>query len=68
MKLGGIGQLPNINLNWDRLMVVLCMKGLPVHIQIKILKKFDTTECSIHDLSRFLDTLSTSKALGGFCK
>ena len=34
MKLGGIGQHPNIILSWDRLLVVLCVKGLPSHIQI----------------------------------
>ena len=65
MKTGGIGQQPNIVLSWDRLLVVLCVKGLPSHLQIELLKKYDTIECSVDDLLRFLDTLSTSKALGG---
>ena len=65
MRTGGIGKEPNINLGWDRLLIVLVVKGLPAHLQVELLKKFDTLECTLDNLSRFLDTLSQAKAFGG---
>ena len=65
MRTGGIGEEPNINLNWERLLIVLVVKGLPNHLQIELLKKFDTLDCTLDNLSRFLDTLSQAKSVGG---
>ena len=55
-------------MSWDRLLVVLCVKGLPSHIQIELLKKYDTTECSVNDLSRFLGGTVNKLASKGLVK
>ena len=65
MRTGGIGEEPNINLGWERLLIVLVVKGLPNHLQVELLKKFDTLECTLDNLSCFLDTLSQAKSVGG---
>ena len=65
MRSGGIGIQPHINLTWERLLIILVVKGLPNNFQIELLKRFDTLECTIENLTRFLDTLSQSKSLGG---
>ena len=65
MRSGGIGEQPNINLNWERLLIILVVKGLPNNFQIELLKRFDTLECTLENLTQFVDTLSQSKSVGG---
>ena len=58
MITGGVGSKHQFSLNWDKLLIVLILKGLPVGDQNKILEKFDTLEVSLANLSKFLQTLS----------
>ena len=58
MLTGGVGSKSNFSLDWDKLLIVLILKGLPVGDQNEVLKKFDTLEVSLANLSKFLQTLS----------
>ena len=42
MITGGVGSKHQFSLKWDKLLIVLILKGLPVADQNKILGKFDT--------------------------
>ena len=44
MITGGVGSKHKFSLDWDRLLIVLILKGLSVGDQNKILEKFDTLE------------------------
>ena len=39
MVTGGVGSKNSFSLDWERLLIVLILKGLPVSDQNKILKK-----------------------------
>ena len=58
MKTGGVGTRLSFSLTWDKLMIVLIMKGLPTADQNDILHRFDTLEVSFDNLSLFMQTLS----------
>ena len=58
MLTGGVGSKHKFSLDWDKLLIVLILKGLPVGDQNKVLEKFDTLEVSLTNLSKFLQTLS----------
>ena len=47
MVTGGVGSKNNFSLDWDKLLIVLILKGLPVGDQNEVLKKFDTLEVSL---------------------
>merc|ERR1711954_467104 len=55
---GGVGSKHQFSLNWDKQLIILILKGLPVGDQNKILEKFDTLEVSLANLSKFLQILS----------
>ena len=65
MKTGGIGTRLSFSITWDKLRIVLIMKGLPTADQNNILRKFDTLEVSFDNLSLFMQTLS---AVSETCK
>ena len=57
MKTGGVGTRVSFSLTWDKLMIVLIMKGLPTSSQNDILYKFNTLVVSFKNLSLFMQTL-----------
>ena len=65
METGGVGTRLSFSLTWDKLMIVLIMKGLSTADQKDILRKFDTLEVSFDNLSLFMQTLS---AVSETCK
>ena len=58
MVTGGVGSKNNFSLDWERLLKVVILKGLSVSDQNKILKKFETLEVSVVNMSKCLQTLS----------
>ena len=58
LKTGWVGTRQDFALTWEKLLIVLIMKGLPTTDQNDILRKFDTLEDSFDNLSLFLQTLS----------
>ena len=58
MITGWVGSKHQFSLDWDKLQIVLILKGLPVGDQNKVLEKFDTLEVSLTNLSKFFQTLS----------
>ena len=58
METGGLGTRLSFALTWDKLIILLVMKGLPNADLNKILLKFNTLELSFNDLSSFMHTLS----------
>ena len=50
----GVGSKHKFSLDWDKLLIVLIPKGLPVGDQHKILERLNTLEVSLANLSRFL--------------
>ena len=55
---GGVGSQNHFSLDWEKLLIVLILKGLPISDQNDILKRFNTLEVSFINLSKFLQTLS----------
>ena len=47
MLTSGVGSKHQFSLDWDKLLIVLILKGLPVGDQNKILERFDTLEVSL---------------------
>ena len=58
MKIGGVGSRNAFKLTWDKLMIVLIIKGLSTTDQNDILKRFDTLDVSFDNLSLFMQTMS----------
>ena len=58
MKTGGVGTRLSFALTWDKLIILLVMKGLPTADLNDILLKFNTLELLFNDLSWFMHTLS----------
>ena len=58
MKTGGVGTRNSFKLTWEKLMIVLIIKGLSTTDQNDILKRFDTLDVSFDNLSLFMQTMS----------
>ena len=58
MKTGGLGSRNAFKLTWDKLLMVLIIKGLSTTDQNDILKRFDTLDVSFDNLSLFMQTMS----------
>ena len=58
MKTGGLGSRNAFKLTWDKLLMVLIIKGLSTSDQNDISKRFDTLEMSFENLSLFMQTMS----------
>ena len=61
MKIGGVGTCNAFKLTWEKLMIVLIIKGLSITDQNDILKRFDTLDVSFDNLSLFMQTMSVVK-------
>ena len=58
MKTGGVGTRNSFKLTWNKLMIVLIIKGLSTTDQNDILRRFNTLEVSFDNLSLFMQTKS----------
>ena len=58
VKTGGVGTRLSFKLTWDKLMIVLIIRGLPITDQNDILRRFKTLELSFENLSLFMQTMS----------
>ena len=58
MKSGGVGTEISFKPTWDKLLIVLIIKGLSITNQNYILFRFNTLEVSFDNLSLFMQTMS----------
>ena len=58
MLTGGVGSRTSFSLTWDKMIIVLVLKGLSNNDQSELLRCFDSFDVSMENLTEFLLTLS----------